>query len=102
MLYPAIRGRSLVRPPTTGVLLAIRLGPGNGSRRSAMKTLLSALTGRRARHTRDSSAPAPAAPALPRGLAALREQVLEHGLSRERAQALADALEDDGRLYEAI
>jgi len=67
-----------------------------------MKTLLSALTGRRARHTRDSSAPAPAAPALPRGLAALREQVLEHGLSRERAQALADALEDDGRLYEAI
>lgn len=56
-----------------------------------MRTLLSRLT-------RQSNAMA----ALPQGVPALRELILRDGLDAPRALALADALEADGRLVEAV
>jgi len=61
-----------------------------------MRSLSSLLTGR-------SSRPAPpAAPPPPPGTAALRDDVLAHGVDAGRALALADALERDGRLLDAL
>ena len=60
--------------------------------------LLSALARNRA-----DTAPAPRVrPAASRDVAGLREEIIEHGLTAARAAALAQALEGEGRLLEAL
>ena len=67
-----------------------------------MKTLLSRLSQRASAHAAPRAVRSEAvAPTRP-GVDALREEILEHGLDAPRARALAEALEADGRLLEAV
>ncbi len=65
-----------------------------------MRSLWSAVT--RLRTAAAESLAAQPPPPPPRDATAAREDVLEHGLSAERALALGNALEAEGRLLEAV
>jgi phytanoyl-CoA dioxygenase PhyH len=63
-----------------------------------MRSLLATLT----RSGRGPSHEAAEDPGLERDSAALREEIMEHGLDADRALALGDALERDGQLLAAL
>jgi hypothetical protein len=66
-----------------------------------MKALLDVLSGHR-RETRDRPAAAPSASECPRSADALRDEILASGLTATRARALAQALQAEGQLLEAV
>lgn len=64
-----------------------------------MRSVFAALSRHR---TRSAAAPPDRSSALPRDVAGLREEIIAHGLTAERAGDLAAALQGEGRLLEAI